>query len=89
MKSVLKEAMPIGSRWSVYNHMVDRSLGERTVKAHRPKELVFTDHNRNDAESFLTYPEVNNMQVVIEGYSIIIKGPDTGRPILTYMQVTE
>lgn len=90
MSKKLQDAMPIGSRWSAYHHALERHMGERTVRAHRSRDMVFVNHAKDDTDAFLTYPKADRL--VIDGDKVVVLDETPSRAglaLLTYTRVTE
>lgn len=86
MSKVLKDAMPVGSKWTAFHHVRNMELGERTVKGHRSKDMIFVNHAKDNGDAYLTYPKKDNIRVTADTV-IIMDDNDATRALLTYTRV--
>lgn len=90
MSKKLQDAMPVGSRWSAFHHVLDKGLGDRTVKAHRSRDMVFVNHAKDDNDAYLTYPKADRIVIGKDEVVILDENPSRAQEaLLTYTRIGE
>lgn len=88
MSAALRRAMPVGSRWRAYNHMIGKDLGIRTVKAHRSRDFQLELEDGRIGHLGPSLPKADEITIGEDGSVHIAAGEGymerKGQPLLTY-----
>jgi len=82
--SDLKKSLTIGSKWSCFNHILNKDLGVREVSKIQSKSVAFKVPDAKSSwlgESWLEFPKASEIKFNDDGGFTIVKG---GKPLLTY-----